>query len=586
MKLWKLFVLLLALVMLGTSLLACGGEAETTPEVTTPEATEPEVTDPEVTAPETTAPETTVPEITVPETTAPETTAPETTAPETEAPVCTHPNMTEKVLKISTCYAGGKVEKTCGDCGYKAEVATPPSHDDDKVYTASSGITEYVCKRCGERAMIVEAGKRMKLSAYCEGELTFAVTASADASVEVLLDGQSQGDVSLDDDGKGRVRFTNLEKGGYSIVFVNKGTSDVRIKNEKIEGYFNRPGAVYVEVLGKGKEAYSSFNVYIQTSDLSEEYYVCYHFTYRLDKTANNFAPNTCTNTEFYRVNGATLYRVIEVDDTTIKTEMVSGIGGVLGGGEISFAVMQQYPYKDMLADGAKVEMGDMTRAPDFIGGYHGDEWMTEVVLTADCEVIDLQSSEREVIPCSTVTFDLTGTMYAWGTSKADDRGVPVAEHTQNFVLDSTGVTDVQTIQWLRDDFVIHAAYLPMFTMMRGADGNRFIETMRAYDAEGNLLEEYTMAPEPVASQIGVLSRSDCCMYEYSGNKGITSMVSFKALNDGPKFTGSRIDLRTASKDNKLYVGVQSAAGGKSVPAGDVWEVELKFHIDYVVPEA
>ncbi len=586
MKIWKLFVLVLALVMLGTCLLACGGEVETTPEETTPEVTTPEVTTPEVTEPEVTEPETTEPETTEPEVTEPEETEPETTAPETEEAVCMHPNMTEKVLKVATCYTGGRVEKSCGDCGYKAEVATAPSHDDEKVYTAISGITEYVCRRCGERAMIVAAGQRMKLSAYCEGELSFAVSASADASVEVLLDGQSKGDVSLDGSGKGSVRFTNLEKGGYGIVFVNKGTSDVRIKNEKIEGYFSRPGAVYVEVLGKGSQAYSSFKVYVQTSDLSEEYYVCYHFDYRLNKDVNSFAGNTCTNTEFYRLNGATLYRVVDADDTTIKTEAVSGIGNVLGGGEISFAVMQQYPYVEELADGAKVEMGDLNRAPDFIGGFHGDEWMTEVVLIADGEVIDLQSSKRTVIPCSTLTFDLTGTMYAWGTSKADTRGVPVAEHVQNFVIDSTGVTDVQTITWLRDDFVIHAAYLPMFTMMRGADGNRFIETMRAYDVDGNLLGEYVMDPEYIVEkQTGVLYYTNASAYEYTGEKGVSSMVSFKALREGIKFNSARIDLRPGV-DNKLYVGVGSAVGGNAVPGGEVWEVELKFHIDYVRPEA
>jgi hypothetical protein len=269
-----------------------------------------------------------------------------------------------------------------------------------------------------------------------------------------------------------------------------------------------------------------------------------------------------------------------------IKTEAVKGIGNVLGGGEVSFAVMQQYPYEDMLAEGAKEAKGDLDRAPDFIGGFHGDEWMSAVSLIADGEVIDLQSTQKQVIPCSTVTFDLTGTMYAWGTSKADTRGVAVAEHVQNFVIDSTGVTDVQTITWLRDDFVIHAAYLPMFTMMRGADGNRFIETMRAYDVDGNLLGEYVMDPEYIVEkQTQILYYNNASSYEYTGEKGVSSVVSFKALREGINFNSARIDLRPGV-DNKLYVGVGSAVGGNAVPEGEVWEVELKFHIDYVVPEA
>ena len=305
-----------------------------------------------------------------------------------------------------------------------------------------------------------------------------------------------------------------------------------------------------------------------------------------MDRNVNNFAGNSCTNTEFYRLNGATLYRVVDVDDTSIKTERVSKIGNVLGGGEISFAVMQQYPYVDSLAEGAKVEMGSLDRAPDFIGGFHGDEWMSEVTLIADGEVIDLQSSKREVIPCSMVTFDLTGTMYAWGTSTAQTRGVPVAEHVQNFVMDSTGVTDVQTLTWLRNDFVIHAAYLPMFTMMRGADGDRFIETMRAYDADGNMLGEYVMPSDYIVEkQTSILYNTNASAYEYTGDKGVSSVVSFKSLRDGIKFNSSRIDLRVGV-DNKLYVGVGSAVGGNAIPEGEVWEVELKFHIDYTRPEA
>ena len=312
MKLWKCFVLVLALVVLATSLMACGGEAETTPDVTTPETTEPEVTTPDATEPEVTEPDVTEPEaiepefpatgevdpdqtdevdveITAPEVTEPEdveptetesegneteeiypdTTEPAETEPEVTEPVetaCPHPEMKEKVLKFSTCYTSGEVEQSCSDCGYKAKVVTPPSHEEEAVYTASSGITEYVCSYCDARAMILKPGSRMKLSAHCEGDLAFSVEAVAGTEVEVLLDGVSQGNIALNEKGKGSVRFENLEKGGYGVVFINKGDKDVRIMNDEINGYFNRPGAVYVEVLAKGSQAYSSFKVYIQTS--------------------------------------------------------------------------------------------------------------------------------------------------------------------------------------------------------------------------------------------------------------------------------------------------------------------------------
>lgn len=552
MKLGKLFVLALALCLLGTCLLACGDESETTTGGTM------------------------FPVIPLPL---------GTSEPETAELTCEHPNMTETVVLEATCTETGKILRKCKDCNFVEEIVTDFAHDDIRAYSEALGVNESTCALCGDSAVVVDAGKRVKLSAYCEGALGFTLTAaSADETLEILLDGKSLGNASFDDEGKAAFKAEELEKGAHSVVFVNKGENAVRIKSDKIEGHFNKPGAVYVEVLGKGSRAYSDFNVYLQTSDPSEQYYVCYRFTYNYNEDVNNFNGNSLTNTEFYRVNGATLYRIIDADDTLVKVQNVDGIGTVLGGGEISFAVMQQYPYLSELAADAKTLMGTETRAMDYIGGFHGDEWMSHVLLMADGEAVDLQSAEKTVIPCSAVTFDLTGTMYAWGTSREGSRGVPVAEHIQNFVMDSTGVVDVQTIEWLRDDFVIHAAYLPMFTMMRGKDGNRFIETVRAYDADGNLKEEYVMAPEYVVTkQTNVLFRTDCSMYEYTGDKGVNAKVSFKSLNGGNKFTSSYVALRVGV-DNKLYVGVNSAKGGSNIPKGDVWQVELGFKIDYVKP--
>ena len=89
----KLTVMLLSVVLLLCTLVACGGDDITespvitdAPETEAPETDAPETEASETEAPETEAPETEAPETEAPETEAPETDAPETDAPETEAP--------------------------------------------------------------------------------------------------------------------------------------------------------------------------------------------------------------------------------------------------------------------------------------------------------------------------------------------------------------------------------------------------------------------------------------------------------------------------------------------------------------------
>lgn len=568
MKLWKLLTLVLAVCLLGSCLLACGGDVETTPE--------------DVGGEETPGLETTNPETTEPETTEPETTKPETTEPETTEFVCQHPNMTETVLLEASCTAVGEIEKKCEDCDFMERITTDFAHEDTQSYSEELCVTENTCANCKDTSVVVEAGKRVKLSAYCEGALSFSlVGAASNESLEVLVDGESLGKVSFDESGKATVSIEALALGAHSIVFVNGGESAVRVKlKDEINGHFNRPGAMYIEVLGCGNLEYSSFNVYLQTSDPSGEYYICYPFLYKYDPKPDVYTANSCYNIGSYRLNGAQLCRITFADDDRISKSVVET---VLGSGEISYAVMQRNAYQDELAEAAKPFMAEDGSAPDFIGGYHGDEWLDSLCLLADGDEVDLKSREKYVIPCSTVVFDLNTTMYAWGTSSAESRGVPAIEHMQTFVMDSAGVDHLQKIRWLRGDFVIKAGYMPMFTMMRGRFGNYFIDTMRSYDENGNVLGEYVMPAEEVTSQYGVLSGSNVTRYDYLGSKGISGTISFRMESDAVRMAGSYIAIRPGA-DNKLYATPTSVLNSSCPAQDELWAVRAIHKIDYIKP--
>ncbi|MBE6661889.1 MAG: hypothetical protein E7606_01255 [Ruminococcaceae bacterium] len=501
---------------------------------------------------------------------------------------CAHQSVTKTVITAPTCTASGETFVSCNNCEYTKTVVTPRSHQDEPVATAL-GFSEYTCKLCGEKAMVVGGGETLKLSAFCEGELSFALLgAVANNNLEVLVDGVSMGQAPFSNAGEGALEIESLQRAGHTVEFVNKNYQDVRITTTAMDGYFHRAdtvygdGILYVEMLGKGSLEYSDFCVYVRTNDPSGKYYVCYNFKYQYDTTATNYAPNSGTNISNYRIYGAALVQITNVSESGITATTVEN---VLGTGEISLAIRQRNPYLDQIPESAKENLQANGQALEHVGGFHGDEWLSAVSLVADDTVIDLKTSEHKVIACSAVLFDQTSTMYAWGTSYEGYRGLPFAEHTQNFAINSTGINHMQTLEWLRGDYSA-AGYMPMFTMLRGTYGNRFIDTIRSYDEYGNMLEEYQMTDDRVSTQFSVLQGSNIVAYEYAGDKGITARVDFREANDQVSLS-SRIDIRAESQgDNKLYVPFASAKNGLIPAEGEIWMVESHYRIDYVKPNA
>ena len=509
---------------------------------------------------------------------------------------CTHQSLTESTLKTPTCTAGGLVEISCDDCDYSKQIALAPAHSDEIVASAL-GANEYTCSKCGDIAMIAEAKKTLKLSAFCQGTLSFSLTAGSDKDiVEVIVDGKSIGNVTFSANGTGSVAIESLENGGHTVEFVNESENDVRVKNVAIDGYFHRydtvydEGAVYLEMLGKDNLEYSDFYAYVRTSDLSKDYYIRYKFDYIYNDTADSYLANTCTNISSYRLNGADLVKVTNVGDTQITSTIVYT---VLGGGEVSLALRWLNPDWTILPESLNTsdyiftaENSNKGTVIEHIGGFHGDEWLSAVSLVADDQVIDLKTSDAKVISCSSLLFDLTTTMYAWGTSykTANEyyKGLPFAEHTQYFAINTNGINHMQSVEFLIENFKV-TGYMPMFTMMRGSLNDRFIDTMRSYDADNNLLDVYVMDPAKITSQTNVLADwagTSVAAYEYDGSKGVSARIDFREAND-ELHLGAYIAMRTEngvnSSDNKMYAPISS-----ETPAlGEVWMVESHYLIDY-----
>lgn len=506
---------------------------------------------------------------------------------------CTHQSVTESVVKAATCTSSGKNVIKCNNCDYSETVITAPAHKDVEIPSVL-GFVEAECQACGHKAMILRAGETLSLSAFCKGTLSFTVEANSTDEIELVVDGQNFGLLDLSDGGVATVNFEELIGEGISIQFINYSDSNVYVKNTAIDGYFHRydtvydEGAVYLEMLGKGSLEYSDFYAYVRTSDPSGDYYVRYKFDYIYNTTTDNYKPNTCTNIGSYRLNGAELVKVSAVSDTAI-TAQVKWV--VLGGGEVSLAISQKNPYLDLIPDSAKgsdyiyTEGSIAGQSVEHVGGFHGDEWLSAVSLIVDGSVIDLKSAEKKVIACSSILFDLTTTMYAWGTSHDDYRGLEFAEHTQNFAINLGGINHMQTIEWLRSDYS-PAGYMPMFTMMRGGINDRFIDTMRSYDANGNLVDTYTMAPTQITTQTNVLADwagETVAAYEYSGSKGVSARIDFREANNNVKlasYIAMRAESNGASSDNKMYAPFSRAQSGMP-QEGELWMVESHYVIDY-----
>ena len=343
-----------------------------------------------------------------------------------------------------------------------------------------------------------------------------------------------------------------------------------------------KENGLILEVLkpSSGRE-YQSFAVYVQTSDPSGQYYVKYNFAYEHNDTRTNYAGNTTTNISNYRVKTAQLVKVTTVGDTAVVSAKVYD---VLQQGEISLAIRQEKPDASILAPGAALKDG---LSGDFIGGYHGDERIESVSLTADGVSVDLKGKTAQVFVCTTVTFDQVTTLYKWGTSTAETFGVPAATHSQSFSIDTNGVRNRQSVTWLCGDFQTRASgtFLQMFTMMRQSGGKVITDILEGFDENGKSSGKESVSTSLTANEVHLKSTRLRTVEYGSETSGVSAKAGFRIV-EGTAVDAAYVSARASQKDNKLYVSFKSAKNGRTPTEGEAWTVDLFYTIDYIKPEA
>ena len=507
-----------------------------------------------------------------------ESTAPETTVPETTEPPCPHTEQKRTLMRAATCSTEGLELYVCEACGAQEEKEIPVRHFWEETYERLTEQTLSECVFCGIRGYLVEAGESLVLSANLGGSLRFAVQAAfGEGEVDFWVDDELCDTVTAWDE-PALLEAEGLSEAAHVFCFNNVGDNDVLIDASQLVG---RLCAVIVERLPAAGQTYSSVNLYVQTSDPSGDYYVRYCLQYEYSDVRNDYTTNSCTNRASYRIKTAQLVEVIGFDEEAVE---YNKLFDVLGSGEISLAANQLNPVWSKLTDGARSVLGNRASAPDQVGGYHGDERMERAVLLVDGEELELfGQSEGAVLPCTSAGFDQISTIYAWGTSTADSYGWPILRHSQSFTFDKDGVRNRKSLQWLDDGYETGSMFFHMLTMYRQSGGKAICEIVETFDDRGNSLGRRVVpliSDDPSRTS---LSNPRATRVHYSSaTSGVSATTGYRILNGS--VVCNRLYIMERVSDNKLYVSFASAKNGAYPRKGELWEVEVDYHIDYVAP--
>lgn len=249
---------------------------------------------------------------------------------------------------------------------------------------------------------------------------------------------------------------------------------------------------------------------------------------------------------------------MVEITEKTATDLKYKQIAQVLQQGEISLAIKE-------------------SGVTDFVGGYHGDDNMTEFILCADGKQYKPGDEDR-VIECSYITIHQKAIINR--CAKPDD---PVMIHDQNYLIDSTGVKNNKSVEWLVDNFKVVNGYLQMFTMFRIRDGKPVCEIVSTYDADGKLLGTETTGGT-IDKAYGVLTGNKIKEVHYSSaTSGISAVVGYDIVDDSVVLKSGRISVRTQN-DNKWYPNFRSPVNDDMPAVGEVWKIVSYFDIDYVDP--
>lgn len=463
----------------------------------------------------------------------------------------------------STCSEQGYVDYRCDECRARYREELPlGKHEYLDQYDATLGYEVVKCNGCGDWRMEIDGKQERQFAAECHGDVTLSFEVIGDtAELVFTVDGVAS---TVQSFAPGKHTVTIAEKlapGGHAFGFsVQNGGCALDLTDISVNGTLHRPNGVILEMSkAAANRPYSDFFVYVQTSDPSGDYYIRYRFKHSYS-TAPTGEVNSENNINMFRIMAANLVKIKAVSETAVDyTDILS----LLTVGEIAVAI------KD-------------PDTVDFIGGFHGDENITDLWMYAD-NVEYVPGVEKKVVVCSFLEFSQVTELNRCNVP--EDK---VVQHDQYYRITTNGLKCKREMTWLRGGYNHVSAFLQMFTLLRksAGTGEPICEIVETFDENGKSLGREVI-DYPIEKDTGVLANvANRSVHYSSATSGFTADVGFVILNDSTKVNKAYISARKdGTGDSKWYASFTSPTGSQTSIEGEVWSLDTFYHIDYVDPE-
>ena len=332
---------------------------------------------------------------------------------------------------------------------------------------------------------------------------------------------------------------------------------------------------------------FGSAEVYIRTSDRSDDFYLKYCLTYErnaIGTTCRDKEGNTVPLTYYNGSNGGYNRSNYRIKTAAICKKSGDGfvkVHDVLQQGEISLA------FKEKLAESG-------TMAGDFVGGYHGDENIKYdggkplVKIALDGVTLPLDGSEDKEYVGNVVNFEQITYI-----DRCNTPGEHIMEHSQFYTFETDGIKVDQRVKFLTNEYEEGGKYalehsgcfMQMCTFWRldSVDNNiRICDDLKFFDENGNLVNQADTSAYKngdfgwAGAETETVNRT----VEYNGDRGVYGLVGYKIIDDSTECHSSKIMIRTFG-DNKWYCTFKSKNPNHQPRLGEEWHLNLLYYIDY-----
>ncbi len=361
---------------------------------------------------------------------------------------------------------------------------------------------------------------------------------------------------------------------GYVIkAFLWDGDSIVPVcQVEEYEGFY-REDEVVVKVKEPAQGAeYASFDVFVKGTKKESDMYTMYRFQY-IDNpsvhTDYTSSKNSNQNAKLYRVKTAFKAKRTGIFDFEETEEQL------LQHGEIEMAVREK---SHDFGEGAK-------SAGDFVGGYHGDEHITDVSLAIDGTSVPLDKAGS--YRGEQILFRQDSII-----NRCNTPGDYLLYHIKDYTVTKDGIALHQKAEWLQDTTVKNA-YLMMFTAVRQSGNTRITDyadfywqdntKAASYDLTDYGLTTFLSTGEPF-TQPGVENENKprltsdsqyvnkAHLWSAAGDiDAVCTTQTVQGLKNQYAFLAVRIQ-----GDNKCYFGNHE---NLPVKQGEIWEVKNTYDV-------